>query len=503
MSKKIVFIGPAGAGKTTLRKIFFEYEIAENLLQSPLDPTYGVESLVLKLGQNIGIFDLAGQENEKWLTTDEKEVFLDTTIILIIIDVTSTIPELEDFVKKVVHVRDDVCHDALIYLLVHKIDLLNEKDLENKKKLILARLCKEPRLKIEFTSITKDYFGKTFDIFRDIVKMSLNEEIILEQIDHEAIKNMLDILTLIKQNTSLLPSQMKDTLKLSDSQLASALTYLEGKGFVKRVVLNEKTVICLVPGVSVDFLDAVGSRPQEKFTGIDERYFEQALSQTTPVPPVIGLILANSDGLPFMNIEINPGVFQKFLGVRNQDDMNLIAPFVSALSHFSKEINVINMTDFRLRGQNMAISVLSIQNFQVTLFINRDINMDKIKDKIISFFTSMIANNYNRLMRDPRFGVPGSFPDLELRVQQWIVELNKTYIGMVSNLKIFDAEYAKTLFNKLEDISAKIPKDNARALEKTRYLKTRLVSAIMEKNIAEIREISQVSKDFEAMFLKK
>ena len=134
----MVFVGPAGAGKTTLRKIFFEYEIAEHLLDTPLDPTYGVESIVLRLGQNIGVFDLAGQENEKWLNGEDKEIFLEATIIIIVVEATSGILDIENFVNKVIQVRDETCHDALIYLLVHKIDLVSNNDLDNVKNLIIT-----------------------------------------------------------------------------------------------------------------------------------------------------------------------------------------------------------------------------------------------------------------------------------------------------------------------------------------------------------------------------
>ena len=81
MSKKVIFVGPSGAGKTTLRKIFFEGENASKLLEYALEPTYGEESLILRLpglNKDVGVFDLAGQENHRWLESEDKSIFIDT-----------------------------------------------------------------------------------------------------------------------------------------------------------------------------------------------------------------------------------------------------------------------------------------------------------------------------------------------------------------------------------------------------------------------------------------
>lgn len=89
MGKKIIFVGPPGAGKTTLRKVFFEGESSSKLLDYALEPTHAKESVILQLSENVGVFDLAGQENTRWFETDDKEIFYDTKILIVVIDITT------------------------------------------------------------------------------------------------------------------------------------------------------------------------------------------------------------------------------------------------------------------------------------------------------------------------------------------------------------------------------------------------------------------------------
>ena len=130
MSEKIIFVGPPGAGKTTLRKVFFEGESSTKLLEYALEPTYGEESLIMRLpslNQDVGIFDLAGQENKRWLDTDEKRIFIGTKLILIVIDIVSSYDEIFKFVRKIIDLRNTITPSTYIFVLLHKIDLVSEK----------------------------------------------------------------------------------------------------------------------------------------------------------------------------------------------------------------------------------------------------------------------------------------------------------------------------------------------------------------------------------------
>jgi hypothetical protein len=49
----------------------------------------------------VGVFDLAGQENQRWLDPEEKSIFYETKILIIIIDIITTIENTLGFVEKI------------------------------------------------------------------------------------------------------------------------------------------------------------------------------------------------------------------------------------------------------------------------------------------------------------------------------------------------------------------------------------------------------------------
>ena len=125
MGKKIIIVGPPGTGKTTLRKTFFEGESSTHLLEYSLDPTHGQESLLLKLKEDIGIFDLAGQENQRWFESDEKIIFTNSKVILVVIDANTPTNVILEFIMKILEIRSSLTQTSMIYELIHKIDLID------------------------------------------------------------------------------------------------------------------------------------------------------------------------------------------------------------------------------------------------------------------------------------------------------------------------------------------------------------------------------------------
>ena len=73
--QKIVFVGPPKVGKTTIKQVFFEHISPLSLLDNPLEPSRGINSSVYStFNIDLGIFDLAGQENNIWFSSSSGDI---------------------------------------------------------------------------------------------------------------------------------------------------------------------------------------------------------------------------------------------------------------------------------------------------------------------------------------------------------------------------------------------------------------------------------------------
>ena len=207
-NKKIVLVGPAGAGKTSIYNTYFEMWNPRNLLESPLEPTRGINSGLYSLfNTKLGIFDLAGQENDIWLTSNQ-DVFKQSNAIICIFDATNSIESIITFLIKIIQIKNRLnLLDCTIYAFMHKIDLVEPTYAFQKIKAIgdffKSQYRKGEEIEIVKTSITKDFFFITYYILGDILNLLFQKGDILlsENNDIQALKDELLMLLSLKNQT--------------------------------------------------------------------------------------------------------------------------------------------------------------------------------------------------------------------------------------------------------------------------------------------------------------
>ncbi len=236
---KVIIIGPPATGKTTITNVFFKKANPLRLLNKPLEPTRGVNSNLFSLfNSQLGIFDLAGQENENWFT-HRKDVFKYADIIICVFDITCSVESIVPFLINILNIKKNLnfISDCEIYVLIHKIDLVNPSYISQKIKIIENFFTKQyptgQKIKIFGTSITKDYFYDTFKIIFNILKSSLEMDIIpISNSDFQDLKTELEILLYFDPLEVMKTEKLESELDLSKEDLLFHLRRLKKLGFI-------------------------------------------------------------------------------------------------------------------------------------------------------------------------------------------------------------------------------------------------------------------------------
>jgi GTPase SAR1 family protein len=198
--KKVVFVGPANSGKTSLRKFFFEGVPADKILSEPEAPTIGVKfnrftyvysypvekegTSPEKIPLELAMVDTSGQELEKFLTTPAgDQVFKGADIVLFIMDVAEWENEIRkeylmDFICFTSNARLEKAPQSVFHVIGHKYDLApgGKAGLEKQRAKVKSELqdyiFKKTRKFLDFdvhiTSLKKEFRRDTFQEMLDL-----------------------------------------------------------------------------------------------------------------------------------------------------------------------------------------------------------------------------------------------------------------------------------------------------------------------------------------------
>ncbi len=511
MSEKIIFVGPPGAGKTTLRKVFFEGENSNKLLEYALEPTYGEESLILKLpsiNHDVGIFDLAGQENERWLETDEKKIFIGTKIMLVVIDITLSYDEIIKFIEKIIDIRNSLTPSTYVFVLLHKIDLVSEKKVREIKTVIKSDFANEASIDFLFTSLKREYFTKTFSYFIDIMKVCLQDIIPDEGLLLNMVEESLKIIHQIDKELIISKDILYEKLNRPEKLVNYLIEGLVNKGHIEIKYVENKELLSLTNKGKLFYQKIL-----KDFSSASLERSRRDLSATELIvegksPSIIGAIIADKDGISLLRFELFDDALKSFMthSIPNDNtiipfDIELIPMFISALEKFSLELNIKDLTGFGLKGSNLKMHIFGYENYTVTVFMNPNINLKAIENKINNFFQNLFENNRDKFEMGIKKGkVDDLFPLMEIG-RNWLEQLNNSYQNMIINSEIMDKENAQVLYNKIDELYDKVNQEFSVTLEIVKKLKVDIMKAIIEKDFEELKKIAKIAQDLKTRFV--
>ncbi|HME53196.1 MAG TPA: GTPase domain-containing protein [Candidatus Lokiarchaeia archaeon] len=199
--KKIVFIGPPNAGKTSLRKFFFEGVPADTILERSDAPTISTNysrynyvysypfekdgGIPEKIPIEVTLLDTSGQELESLVTTKMRQtLFYKADIVLFIFDVSEWDDEvrreyLMDFISFANDARLEAAPDSTYHVIGHKydrhpagIDAIEKVRAAIKNDLtdfIFQKIGKLIYLSAHLTSLMNDYRRESFHTVLDLM----------------------------------------------------------------------------------------------------------------------------------------------------------------------------------------------------------------------------------------------------------------------------------------------------------------------------------------------
>jgi len=216
-TKKILLVGRAATGKSSIKEVIFEGKLPQEIISNPLEPTRGLTPSVYSwLDIDLGIFDSAGQELSYLLEDKNEQIlaFENTDIILYIFDYLMWIENKEAIfvdIKKISEIIEQESYKAKMMLFLHKIDLIDDKSREKIIDDIKSQVEDLLNLQIYFTSLYPNLIYNTYNAFYEILSTdSIETTYIKEILDEKIIGYSKSLCFITNQNSSIIAQSMSN-----------------------------------------------------------------------------------------------------------------------------------------------------------------------------------------------------------------------------------------------------------------------------------------------------
>lgn len=302
--RKLLIIGFPSAGKTCIKKAFFDgVEPQELLGQEAPEPTRGLAHFVYSwLDAEVGIVDSSGQEFESYVSPEndfERSIaFEESDIIIYVFDVMNWQNEQDqvlDNMEKIMYTKNSLSGKAKIYAFCHKIDLLQGSNQEKANSFLKIKEIMEERFGIKtiFTSLQPELIHTLFrsmqiilnelsqlgnsiedfcaDVIRDQTKSAIfllndNNNVISQKSTSDlSLDDVSKIIELVKNQRRLL----KDSPEFGDLDYSVVHTTSNMALIVKNVNIIKygvSTVAFLSHNVTRDTLSTIVSKLDQRLT---------------------------------------------------------------------------------------------------------------------------------------------------------------------------------------------------------------------------------------------